>query len=154
MITILSRLSTLDLITTCYGDDGTPFVEVYAKHAKAEILDPTNDKVYQVMNEIFQEVHQLFPDEYIHLGMDEVYYECWRSNPNITRFMRLNGMRDINEIEQYYVRKTLQNVRDIGYKYMTWQDPVDNGVVVSDASLCTSSATVSLLSTCLLHSAR
>lgn len=83
------------------------------------------------MNEIFEEVHRLFPDEYIHLGMDEVYYDCWKSNPNITNFMKQNGMSNINEIEQYYVRKTLKNVRDIGYKYMTWQDPVDNGVVVS-----------------------
>lgn len=122
----------LELITTCYGDDGSPFVEIYAKHAKAEILDPTNEKVYKIFNELFEEVRSLFPDEYIHLGMDEVYYDCWMSNPQIREFMIKKNMSRINELEQYYVRKTLSNVRDIGYRYMTWQDPVDNGVKVSN----------------------
>lgn len=52
------------------------------------------------------------------------------SSPIIANFMKENGMKNINEIEQYYVRKTVANVKDVGYKYITWQDPVDNDVVV------------------------
>lgn len=94
-------------------------------------MDPTKEKVYQIFTELFKEVRGLFPDEYIHLGMDEVYYDCWKSNPGIAEFMKLNNYTDINQVEQYYVRKTLKKVREIGYRYMTWQDPVDNGVKVS-----------------------
>lgn len=63
--------------------------------------------------------------------MDEVYYDCWLSSPVIKDFMTANNLVNVSQVEQFYVEKTLKNVKDIGYKYMTWQDPVDNGVKVS-----------------------
>lgn len=129
----LSRapLVSEDLLTPCYGSDGKPFASIYAKHAPAEILNPTTNFTYEFFKAFFQEVRDVFVDEYLHLGMDEVYYDCWRSNPDVKDFMKTNGMRNISEVEQYYVKRTLKNVKDIGYKYMTWQDPVDNGVKVN-----------------------
>ena len=108
-------------MTTCYGADGTPFKAIYAKHAVAEILNPINNYTYDFFKSFFQEIRDVFEDEYIHLGMDEVYYDCWRSNPDIKQFMIEQNMKDISEVEQYYVKRTLANVKDIGYKYMTWQ---------------------------------
>jgi hypothetical protein len=150
MVTVLlSDFS--DLLTTCYSPDGVPFTEIYGKHAKAEILNPILNKTYEIFKSFFNEIREVFPDEYIHLGMDEVYYDCWLSNPDISKFMQDKGFVNISQVEQYYVRRTLQNVRDLGYKYMTWQvstsfdplsnnaptmlyyclqDPVDNGVKV------------------------
>jgi hexosaminidase len=63
--------------------------------------------------------------------MDEVYYDCWESNPDIKQFMTDHNMTKTEELEQYYVKKTIENVKKIGYKYMTWQDPIDNGVEMS-----------------------
>ena len=37
------------------------------------ILDPT----WKFLSEFFKEVTELFPDEYLHLGGDEVDYTCW-----------------------------------------------------------------------------
>jgi len=124
-----------DLLTTCYGPDGAPFTSIYAKHARAEILDPTKEYTFDFFKEFFREIRSLFVDEYIHLGMDEVYYECWKSNPDIKKFMQSLDLKNVSEVEQYYVRKTLQNVKDIGYKYMVWQDPVDNGVKLADDAI-------------------
>lgn len=62
--------------------------------------------------------------------MDEVYYACWRSSPEIKDFMNSRGMKELHQVEQYYIERTLQNVKDIGYKYMMYQDPADNGVKV------------------------
>ena len=62
--------------------------------------------------------------------MDEVNYGCWESNPNIAKFMKDQHMTQVHEVEEYYVKKTLENVKDVGYNTMLWQDPVDNGVKV------------------------
>ena len=124
-------LSPTDLLTTCYSPDGVPFTEIYAKHAKAEILNPIKNETYDFFKSFFQEIRDVFVDEYIHLGMDEVYYDCWQSNPQIAQFMRDMEFNQISDVENYYVRRTLENVKQLGYKYMTWQDPVDNGVQVN-----------------------
>lgn len=41
------------------------------------MLNPTQEYTYNVLREIFNETFNTFPDEYLHLGMDEVYYKCW-----------------------------------------------------------------------------
>ena len=42
-----------------------------------EIMNPILDGLYPVIKEILSELKDLFVDEYIHLGNDEVYYACW-----------------------------------------------------------------------------
>ncbi len=41
-----------------------------------------------------------------------------------------HNLTKMNQVEQYYVKKTMSNVKKLGYKYMVYQDPVDNGVKV------------------------
>ncbi|KAL1440442.1 hypothetical protein MTO96_009481 [Rhipicephalus appendiculatus] len=99
------------------------------------MLNPMQNYTYDVMKSIFQEVIETFKDEYIHLGMDEVYYSCWESSPEIAEFMREQGFDAVNQVEQYYVKRTLANVHNLGAKYMIWQDPIDNDVNAADDTL-------------------
>jgi len=122
-------------LTACYGANGTRGTPDYPQHAAFEMLNPMQDYTYDLMRTIFEEVKNTFKDEYMHLGMDEVYYACWKSSPEIAEFMKQHNMSDVNEVEQYYVRRTLQNVKDLGAKYMLWQDPIDNDVVASKDAL-------------------
>ncbi|XP_042907427.1 beta-hexosaminidase subunit beta [Parasteatoda tepidariorum] len=125
-----------DILTPCYGDGpDEPYTPYYPEHAAAEILNPMLDKTYDVFKTLVQEVKSVFRDEYIHLGMDEVYYACWKSNPEITEFMKKHNYTDYNQVEQHYVKKTLKNVKDTGYKYMIWQDPIDNDVQAEPDSI-------------------
>jgi hexosaminidase len=117
-----------EILSSCYGDGVTPDTPRYPDFSAREILDPMNPRAYEVMKNIFSELKTVFKDEYIHLGMDEVYYECWKSSPVVKKFMEENNYTEVSQFEQHYVSKTLQNVADIGYKYLIWQDPIENGV--------------------------
>lgn len=82
------------------------------------------------MNNMFKEFKRVFPDEYVHLGMDEVYYACWNSSPVVAEFMKQHNWTSMHQFEQYHVKKTIKNVKDMGYKYILYQDPADNKVKV------------------------
>lgn len=120
-----------DLLTPCYGKEDTPFTPLYPKFAATDVLNPTKPHTFQFMKNLFHEFKSVFKDQFIHLGMDEVSYECWKSNPHVAQFMVDHNMTVYNHLEQYYVERTLENVRSVGYKYIMYQDPVDNGVKVS-----------------------
>uniref|UniRef100_L7LXZ6 Beta-hexosaminidase n=1 Tax=Rhipicephalus pulchellus TaxID=72859 RepID=L7LXZ6_RHIPC len=123
-----------DILTACYYNRtrGRPN---YTRHAAFEMLDPTQNYTYDVMRNIFREVIEVFKDRYIHLGMDEVYYSCWESSPEIAEFMKKHGFRTVSQLEQYYVQRTLANVQELGAKYMIWQDPIDNNINAADDTL-------------------
>ena len=114
----------------CWNDN-KPYQAVYDKYGAMEILNPMNNYTYEFMNNLLAEVKQSFRDPFIHMGMDEVYYRCWESNPNITQWMKENKFNQTKDVEQYYMEKVLKIANQIGYKVTVWQDVFDNNVKVS-----------------------
>ena len=51
-------------------------------------MDPTREEVYQFLDAFIGEMAALFPDEYFHIGGDEVNGKQWKSNPRIQAFMQ------------------------------------------------------------------
>jgi hexosaminidase len=43
-------------------------------------LDPTRNETYEMVRTLLDELAGLAPDEYFHLGGDEVQFECWNSS--------------------------------------------------------------------------
>lgn len=46
-------------------------------------VNPILDSTYEFMANFFGEVASVFPDDYLHLGGDELSYDCWANNTDI-----------------------------------------------------------------------
>ncbi|XP_012263296.2 beta-hexosaminidase subunit alpha-like [Athalia rosae] len=112
-----------ELLTTCYDTStGEP-------DGTLGPLDPTAAKLYPFLRELFAEIVAAFPDRYIHLGGDEVPFDCWASNPNIRDYMRRRGMNDTYQLlEEEYVEGLLNITETLGASPVVWQEVFDNGV--------------------------
>ena len=65
-----------DLLTPCW-ENGRPGVLKYNSHGEYEIVNPTLNSTYRFLGELLREIVDVFPDNFIHLGMDEAYHACW-----------------------------------------------------------------------------
>eukprot|EP01121_Diplochlamys_sp_Union-15-3_P016663 TRINITY_DN5718_c0_g1_i1.p1 TRINITY_DN5718_c0_g1~~TRINITY_DN5718_c0_g1_i1.p1 ORF type:complete len:524 (-),score=76.38 TRINITY_DN5718_c0_g1_i1:60-1406(-) len=111
-----------DLLTPCYSG-GKPDGTRYA-------FNPIENTTYGFVYNFFKEVSRVFPDQYVHVGGDEVSFNCWQSNPEIQEFMASKGWKDYSLLEQYYETQLLAIVSSFGKEYIIWEDVFDNGVKV------------------------
>ena len=54
-------------------------------------LNIVNDKMYEVLSDIYQEYLQLFDTDVFHMGGDEVNMNCYNTSAEIRRHLELHG---------------------------------------------------------------
>ncbi|KAM9820916.1 beta-hexosaminidase subunit beta [Neosynchiropus ocellatus] len=110
-----------NLLTPCYSGS--------APSGTFGPVNPILNSTYDFMSQFFKEISTVFPDAYVHLGGDEVDFTCWKSNPDIQKFMEQQGFgKDYSKLESFYIQKLLEIVTATKKGYMIWQEVFDNGV--------------------------
>ena len=100
-------------------------------HVAAKIdnsLDPSNETVYEYLDKIFGEIAPLFPFEYIHMGGDENAKNNWEKSPNVQALMKKEGLKDMNEVQSYFVRRVQKIINSKGKKMMGWDEILEGGL--------------------------
>jgi hexosaminidase len=85
-------------------------------------LDPTNEKTYKLLEPFFAEMAALFPDAYMHIGGDENEGKQWAANANIQAFMKKNGFKNQDDLQQYFNRRILKFLEKNGKIMMGWDE--------------------------------
>jgi hexosaminidase len=86
-------------------------------------MDPTRDEVYDFLDFFFGEMAGLFPDEYFHIGGDEVVPSQWNENPHIQAYMKENSLEDPHALQAHFNIR-LQKILAAHGKTMTGWDEI------------------------------
>ncbi|EDS44385.1 beta-hexosaminidase beta chain [Culex quinquefasciatus] len=110
-----------ELLTPCFGKLGP--------------IDPTKESTYAFLSELFQEVTGVFPDRYFHLGGDEVAFDCWQSNSDITEFMDDNQIVDYGILQARFTRRVVDLVDRLNKSSLVWQEVYENADNLPDGTV-------------------
>lgn len=86
------------------------------------VLDPTNPKVYELLDGFLGEMAGLFPDAYMHIGGDENNGKQWNANPEIQRFIREHGLKDNAGLHAYFNGKVHAILAKYGKRLIGWDE--------------------------------
>lgn len=92
-------------------------------------LCPANEKVYTFLDKVFGEIAGLFPFEYIHMGGDECAKNFWETNPQIKELMEREKLKDMHEVQSYFVGRVNKIIGSKGKKMMGWDEILEGGLV-------------------------
>ncbi|PSN38811.1 Beta-hexosaminidase subunit beta [Blattella germanica] len=117
-----------NLLTQCYKGlepDGT-----YGP------MDPVHESTYTFLEKFFAEAVELFPDDYKHLGGDEVSFDCWASNPDVCDYMFFHGISgDFGKLEEIFIQRLVNITDNLNAKSLVWQEVFDNGVILPSSTV-------------------
>ena len=88
----------------------------------ADLMDPTQESTYKFLDAFVGEMTRLFPDEYFHIGGDEVDPKQWNSNPRIQAFMHTHGIADDKALQTYFNQRLLKIVTKHGKHMEGWDE--------------------------------
>lgn len=89
------------------------------------LIDPTKEYTYHFLDGFIGEMARLFPDEYFHIGGDEVDPKEWNSNARIQAFMRKHHLANAAALHAYFNRRVLKIVTKY-HKHMVGWDEILN----------------------------
>ncbi len=91
-------------------------------------LCPANEEVYTFLDKVFTEVAQLFPFEYIHIGGDETARNFWEKSESIQQLMKEKQLKDLDEVQSYFVKRVSKIVQSKGKKIIGWDEIMQGGL--------------------------
>ena len=91
-------------------------------------MDPTREEVYRFLDGLIGEMAALFPDEYFHIGGDEVNGKQWDVNSRIQSFMRQHGIKDDPGLQAHFNSRLQPIVTGHGKKVIGWDEVLAPGL--------------------------
>ncbi|MGC2163639.1 MAG: beta-N-acetylhexosaminidase [Silvibacterium sp.] len=91
-------------------------------------LDPTNEATYKLLNRVFGEMEKLFPDQYFHIGGDEVDGKYWDQDAHIQAWMRAHNIKDNHALQTYFTERVQKIVHKHGKDMEGWDEILDGNL--------------------------
>ena len=85
-------------------------------------MDPTRESTYKFLDEFIGEMAKLFPDQFFHIGGDEVNGKQWDANPKIQEFMRAHSLKNNADLQAYFNTRVQKIVAKHGKTMEGWDE--------------------------------
>ncbi|QQE12160.1 beta-N-acetylhexosaminidase [Planctomycetota bacterium] len=92
------------------------------------------ERTFDFLENVLDEVIELFPYKYIHIGGDEVPKKEWINSPHAQQVMRRQGFTDVEQLQGYFVNR-IENFLLTQDKYIIgWDEILEGGVGVEPSA--------------------
>ena len=96
--------------------------ETWSEQAFSSPLCLGRDDVLRFCEEIWEEVFELFPYEYVHIGGDEVNMKNWNRCPRCRARMRAEGLADGHALQAWFTRRMQRFFTEHGRRMIGWDE--------------------------------
>jgi len=115
-----------DLLSTCLQNGEKVFGP----------MNPVEQKTFVFLDKFIEELREVFKDEFLHLGGDEVDLKCWKANSKITEYMRKNKIRFTEDLVNLYMGRMLSISKRRGFRPIVWHETFQYGLGVCCSFYC------------------
>ena len=93
-----------------------------------DIFCAGKEEVFRFLEDVLDEVIDLFPSKYIHIGGDEVHKENWERCPFCQKRMEENGLKSSKELQSYFIKRMERFLASRGKDLLGWDEILEGGL--------------------------
>ncbi|MBN2288011.1 MAG: beta-N-acetylhexosaminidase [Candidatus Glassbacteria bacterium] len=87
-----------------------------------DTFNVADEKVYTFLENVLEEVMELFPFEVVHLGGDEVRFDHWLASPQVRAFMEKEGLSGPAQLQLSFTNRMSWFLESRGRRMMGWNE--------------------------------
>ncbi|HEY4788230.1 MAG TPA: beta-N-acetylhexosaminidase [Bacteroidales bacterium] len=107
---------------------GGPF-KVYTKWGVSDdVFCAGKEGTFKFLEDILDEVIDLFPGQYIHIGGDECPKTRWKVCPDCQKRIKDEGLKDELELQSYFVKRIERFIASKGKRLIGWDEILEGGL--------------------------
>ncbi|KAL1530105.1 hypothetical protein AB1Y20_001026 [Prymnesium parvum] len=104
-----------------------------AEHGLNKVaLHPLLEATYEAIESLLREMADVFPDEYVHLGGDEVDGECWLTHPDVRKWAgdwarqaNRHGTSWKEQLQGTFTQRVARMAQRHGKRVILWDDAME-----------------------------
>ena len=86
-------------------------------------LDPSQEKTFEFLSDVMDEVLALFPSKILHIGGDEVDFKDWENSPAVQKLAKDKGFKNVNtDVQVYFANRLSRLLEKKGARMMGWNE--------------------------------
>ena len=101
---------------------------------KKDVFCPGKEEVFEFLENVLDEIIDLFPSEIIHIGGDEVPKTRWKNCEACQKRINEEGLKNEKELQAYFTNRIHQYLKSKDKKTMGWNEiteaDIDKGIIV------------------------
>lgn len=86
------------------------------------------EETFAFLADVFDEVVELFPSLYIHIGADEALKDQWKASPRVQERMRELGIADEDALQSWFVQRLEKMLSAHGRRLIGWDEILEGGL--------------------------
>ncbi|MBA6151130.1 beta-N-acetylhexosaminidase [Gelidibacter maritimus] len=88
----------------------------------------SKDETFEFLENVLDEVLELFPSKYIHIGGDEAPKTHWEKCPNCQQRIKEEGLKDEHELQNYFITRIEKYLNSKGRQIIGWDEILEGGL--------------------------
>ncbi|MBW8735038.1 MAG: family 20 glycosylhydrolase, partial [Asticcacaulis sp.] len=88
----------------------------------------TDDATFTFLTNVLDEVIELFPSRYVHVGGDEAVKDQWKADPRVQARMKALGLKDEEHLQGWFMARIGDHLQQRGRRLVGWDEILEGKV--------------------------
>ncbi|NVJ88602.1 MAG: family 20 glycosylhydrolase [Flavobacteriaceae bacterium] len=103
-------------------------IEVATKWGVFEDIYCPKEITFTFLENVIDEVVNLFPGKYIHIGGDEAPKTRWKNCTHCQQLIKKEGLKDEHELQSYFITRMEKYINSKGKQIIGWDEILEGGL--------------------------